>query len=262
MTGADGAAGDGGRTFGPDGYGARGSLRGRALRSVEARAEGRVHSLRLADGAFAGVSSRAVRVVVVALDPILEAGVASALWSCPGVRLVVGGEPAEVAVVVSDEVDGEVLDLLAETGQGDGAPRMLLVATDLAPGTALRAVEAGVCGLLKRQEAARDRLSLAVRAVADGTCTVPLDLLDALLEQAEVSGQGAPEVSAGPVPVLSDRERTVLRMAADGHDAVEIGHELAYSVRTVTGITHNVAQRLSLRNRAQVVAFALRAGLI
>lgn len=98
-------------------------------------------------------------------------------------------------------------------------------------------------------------------AAASGDCTVPPDLLDGLLEQ-RTEDAGAGVADAWGAAGLSDRERAVLRLVAEGHETSEIAGRLSYSVRTVTTVMHNVTQRFRLRNRAHAVAYALRAGLL
>jgi DNA-binding NarL/FixJ family response regulator len=61
---------------------------------------------------------------------------------------------------------------------------------------------------------------------------------------------------------LTERELSVLRLLADGHDTAEVGRQLFYSERTVKNIVHDVTSRLDLRNRTHAVAYALRQGLI
>uniref|UniRef100_UPI0015861C46 response regulator transcription factor n=1 Tax=Streptomyces sp. TRM64462 TaxID=2741726 RepID=UPI0015861C46 len=71
---------------------------------------------------------------------------------------------------------------------------------------------------------------------------------------------GTPTAWAGAS--LDDRERSVLRLVADGHETNEIAKRLCYSPRTVTTVVHDITQRFRLRNRAHAVAYALRTGLL
>ncbi|MYT22432.1 DNA-binding response regulator, partial [Streptomyces sp. SID7760] len=71
-------------------------------------------------------------------------------------------------------------------------------------------------------------------------------------------GGSDPWAAAG----LSDRERSVLRLVADGHETNEIAKQLCYSPRTVTSVVHDITQRFRLRNRAHAVAYAMRVGLL
>ncbi|PWS40804.1 helix-turn-helix transcriptional regulator [Streptomyces sp. ZEA17I] len=202
-----------------------------------------------------------VRVSVVAEDPVLEAGTLSALASSQEVLPAVGDELPDVTVVVVDRVADPVLDLLRRTRAADHRPEVVLVATELGPPEALHAIATGARGLLRRRETSGPRLAHAVLAAASGDCTVPPDLLDGLLEQ-RTEDAGAGVADAWGAAGLSERERAVLRLVAEGHETSEIAGRLSYSVRTVTTVMHNVTQRFRLRNRAHAVAYALRAGLL
>ncbi|MCO1578426.1 response regulator transcription factor [Crossiella sp. SN42] len=199
-----------------------------------------------------------VRVSVVALDPMLEAGATGALHSCPDLAVAGPGEPPEVTVVIVDAVADSVLDLVRETRDGPDRPEVVLVATDLAPAEALHAIAAGARGLLRRREASADRLARTVLAAAGGDCTVPPDLLDELLEH---RARPVPRAGIGGV-ALNEREREVLRLVADGRETGEIAQQLCYSPRTVVSVVHDITHRFRLRNRAHAVAYALRAGLL
>ncbi|MFI9005976.1 response regulator transcription factor [Actinosynnema sp. NPDC053489] len=201
------------------------------------------------------VDSAVVPVAVVAGDPVLEAGAASALRGHPDLVVVpaADAESARVVVVMADEVGREVLDL-ARSCRG----AVVLVVADLTPAQALHAVLAGVRGLLRRRDAGPERLARAVLAAAVGDCTVPPDLLDRL----QGGGDGASAVPALAGAGLSDRERAVLTLVAEGHETGEIARKLCYSPRTVTTVVHDITHRFRLRNRAHAVAYALRAGLL
>ncbi|QUF07700.1 response regulator transcription factor [Actinosynnema pretiosum subsp. pretiosum] len=185
---------------------------------------------------------------------MLEAGAASALRACPELVVVEGeaAESARVAVVLVDAVDREVLDL-ARARRG----AVVLVVAEVTAVQALHAVLAGVRGLLRRRDADARRLTRAVMAAAVGDCTVPPDLLDRL--QGAVGEPVSPALAGGG---LSERERAVLALVAEGRETGEIAKELCYSPRTVTTVVHDITRRFRLRNRAHAVAYALRAGLL
>ncbi|MFD3517547.1 response regulator transcription factor [Streptomyces sp. NPDC058657] len=207
-----------------------------------------------------------VRVSIAALDPVLEAGTRSTLLSNGDVTVILPGEQAEVAVVIVDRVTDQVLDIVLATRSAAHRPEIVLVATDLTPAEAMHAIAAGARGLLRRSEASPDRLARTVLAAAGGDCTVPPGLLDGLLEQGVGRGVRATPADAAPArwagSGLSDRERAVLRLVAEGRETGEIARELSYSPRTVTTVVHDITQRFRLRNRAHAVAYALRAGLL
>ncbi|MBQ6642291.1 MAG: helix-turn-helix transcriptional regulator, partial [Saccharopolyspora sp.] len=61
---------------------------------------------------------------------------------------------------------------------------------------------------------------------------------------------------------LTAREVEVVRLLAEGCDTEEIGSRLSYSERTVKNIVRAMMRNLDVRNRPQLVAHALRCGLI
>lgn len=202
-----------------------------------------------------------VRVSVMALDPVLEAGTRSALEDSPEVRPVTEEQRPDVTVVVVDRVADPVLDLVRRIRAAEHRPEVVLVAAELTPAEALHAIATGARGLLRRRATSGPRLAHAVLAAAGGDCAVPPDLLDGLLEhRAEGAAPHLP--GAWGAAGLCDRERAVLRLVADGRETSEIANELCYSVRTVTTVLHDITQRFRLKNRAHAVAYALRAGLL
>jgi DNA-binding NarL/FixJ family response regulator len=75
-------------------------------------------------------------------------------------------------------------------------------------------------------------------------------------------------VGDGPTPRvravarLTERERDVLALVAEGYSTREVASRLAYSERTIKNIVQDVTVRLSLRNRTQAVVYAVRNGWI
>ncbi len=203
-----------------------------------------------------------LRVGVLALDRMPDAGVTSALCGCPGVSVVLPGEVAEVMVLVVDEVTRAVIGRLRELRGAAHRPKVVLVAAEPTVAQAIDAIAAGASGLLRRREVEPARLARAVRAAAGGDCAVPPDVLAALLEQGGGRAFPAAAPGGGPGEGLSAREQAVLTLIAEGRETDEIAKELCYSPRTVVGVVQDVTQRLRLRNRAHAVAYALRAGLL
>ena len=61
---------------------------------------------------------------------------------------------------------------------------------------------------------------------------------------------------------LTDREREVLRMVAEGLTTKEIAGRLEISVRTVESHRANLMRKLDLRSVARLTQFAIREGLV
>jgi DNA-binding NarL/FixJ family response regulator len=116
-------------------------------------------------------------------------------------------------------------------------------------------VDAGVSAVLLHPSLTPEALVASLRAVAAGTVMLPSDLLSRLLVYVrQTSGIGP----AG----LNARERSVLRLLADGSDTRGIAEDLCFSERTVKNVVHDVLTKLNCRTRAQAVALATREGVI
>jgi DNA-binding NarL/FixJ family response regulator len=71
-----------------------------------------------------------------------------------------------------------------------------------------------------------------------------------------------PAADADPLASLSQRERTVLQLAAEGHSNAEIGEKLFISPRTAETHRTNLLRKLGLQTQTDLVRFAIRKGLI
>jgi DNA-binding NarL/FixJ family response regulator len=112
----------------------------------------------------------------------------------------------------------------------------------------------------------REALDAGVRAFV--VKEAPLEGLQRALETVAAGGRYVdPVVSASLLladegPSLTDRERAVLRLIADGYSYDEAGKELFISPETVRAHVAKSLTKLGARTRTQAVAEALRAGLI
>jgi len=61
---------------------------------------------------------------------------------------------------------------------------------------------------------------------------------------------------------LTDREREVLRLIANGHSNREIGEMLVISINTAEAHRGHIMQKLNLHTRAELVKYAIKSGLI
>ena len=144
--------------------------------------------------------------------------------------------------MVTDEVDADALQAIRSLRR-EGAVGVALLVTRLDDRGLLSAVEAGVAGILRRNQATMANILATIRSVAAGEGTVPPDMLARLLDQVGHL-QHACWRRAGLPSGLTERELSVLRLLADGYDTNEVSGELFYSERTVKNIIHDVTSRL------------------
>jgi DNA-binding NarL/FixJ family response regulator len=205
--------------------------------------------------------SERIPVYVFASDPVSQAGIASQLRSRPEIHVIDDVDAAQVAVVMVDEVDEPAVNVVRAL-QRNGCPQVVLVVSRLEDGGLMAAVEAGACGILRRNEARPDRLVAMVETAAAGDGSMPPDVLGRLLTQMGRLQRQVLSPRGITFSGLTQRELDVLRLVADGHDTADIAHQLAYSERTIKNIIHEVTTRLNLKNRSHAVAYVVREGLI
>jgi len=204
-----------------------------------------------------------IPVVVSAADPLSRAGIISQLRRAQGFSVATEDEPPgdAVALVVADDLDAEVLAQMRGL-RGRGVRRIVLLISRVDDRALLAAAEAGVTGVVRRNDATPGNLSAAIRSAAAGEGTLPPDLLGRLLRQVGQLQRQVLSPRGLTFSGLTEREAAVLRLLADGFDTAEVGRRLFYSERTVKNIIHDVTSRLELRNRSHAVAYAIREGLI
>ncbi|HEY7023482.1 MAG TPA: response regulator transcription factor [Candidatus Limnocylindrales bacterium] len=204
-----------------------------------------------------------IDVSVWAPDPLSRAGTVAQLRHAPGLRVLQDGQEPEgaVALVVADEIDAETLHVIRGLKRG-GAIGIALLATRLDDRGLLSAVEAGVAGILRRNQATMPNIVATIRSVAAGEGTVPPDMLARLMNQVGTLQRQVLAPRGLTFSGLTERELSVLRLLAEGYDTNEVGSQLYYSERTVKNIIHDMTSRLELRNRTHAVAYAIKQGLI
>jgi DNA-binding NarL/FixJ family response regulator len=206
-------------------------------------------------------ATETVCVRIDARDPISEAGVRMQLRARPEIRLALAGQVAQVLVAVADSVDEETTRWLRGLHREDGLPVVLV--SGRVDGQALSAlVEAGVRAVLRRPEATSDRLVGAVRAAMAGHGELPPELLRLLLDHLAGLNRHVLNPRGYSFTGLTERERAVLQLLADGMSTREVAVRLSYSERTIKTVIQDLTLRLQLRNRTQAVAYALRNGWI
>lgn len=118
-------------------------------------------------------------------------------------------------------------------------------------------VHAGASGYVVKGAPPTDLLA-AIRSVHQGQAYLYPSLAKKLLE--EYLSRAKEEKEA--YDDLTDREREVLRLIAEGRTSKEIAEHLYLSVHTVERHRQNIMGKLRLHNRAELIKYAIRKGLI
>jgi two-component system response regulator NreC len=124
---------------------------------------------------------------------------------------------------------------------------------------------AGAAGYLTKQ-AASDELVEAINTVARGHIYLQPALARWLLEDYQRLASEKPLSSennhAVGLDILSDREREVLELVAQGLNNNEIGQRLELSPKTIARHRERIMNRLNLHSRTELVKFAIKTGLV
>lgn len=149
-------------------------------------------------------------------------------------------------------MDGvEALRLLRER---NNPARVLIVTSFTEQRTVVPALRAGAAGYVYK-DIDPDALAGAIRSVHAGHVLLQPEVAGALLAQDDVgNGQGRGTA-------LTDREREVLALIADGRSNREIARALVLSEKTVKTHVSNILMKLDLADRTQAALWAVRHGI-
>lgn len=214
--------------------------------------------------------SGCITVVLADDHGIVRAGLRALLDHQPDICVV--GEAADgptavqvtleqkTAVVVSDlSMPGGGLETIRAITQLGLLTRVLVLTVHAEERYLLPVLEAGGSGYVRKASAHTDLLD-AIRTVARGEVFLDPAATKTLLRGYLGRVRTGDELDLGEV--LSDREKEVVRLTAEGHTAQQAGDILSLSPKTIETYRHRAMQKLGLTNRAELVRYALRAGLL
>lgn len=120
-------------------------------------------------------------------------------------------------------------------------------------------LKAGAAGYILKK-AAGVELASAIRSVHAGQSflypSVAKTVIDRYLHE------GESDETERQLDQLSDREKEVLKLLAEGQSNAEIAGLLCLSVKTVMSHRASIMEKLDIHNRTDLVKFAIRAGLV
>ena len=139
----------------------------------------------------------------------------------------------------------------------DNGARILILTTFDLDEYVYEALSAGASGFVLKDDSP-EQLLAAIRTVAAGDALLSPTVTKKVIKQFARHPRPAPPKALGE---LSERERDVFRLMAEGMSNSEIGQALFISETTVkTHVTH-ILQKLGLRDRVQAVVLAYQTGV-
>jgi two-component system, NarL family, response regulator NreC len=203
---------------------------------------------------------------------ILRSGLKMLINAQPDMEVVSEAPDGDRAVQAARDTRPQValLDLTMPGCGGVGAleeiarccpnTRVLILSMHDDPAYLRSVLAAGASGyVLKR--AVDTELLAAIRAVHRGGVFIDPSLAHVFVQDAldkAATGGRAPR----SLNILSERERQVLGLVAQGYGSQEIAKQILVSVKTVETYRARIAEKLGLRTRSEIVRFAVHMGLL
>ena len=219
-----------------------------------------------------GVRVEMIRVVIVDDQPLVRAGFRMVLGAQPDMTVTgEAGDGAEaLRLLRQTEADVVVMDIRMPVMDGveatrrlcaePGGPRVLVLTTFDTDEDAFAALQAGASAFLLKNVPPPELLA-AIRVVAEGDAVVAPRVTRRLLDR--FAGQlSQPSPAGDGLAGLTDREREVVLLVAQGLSNAEVAARLYIAETTVKTHVGRVLTKLGLRDRVQLVVMAYETGLV
>lgn len=220
----------------------------------------------MTDHPTAGAPDAPIRILIADDHEVVRIGLASLLDGQPGLQVVAQAESGDEAVRLArrHRPDVVVMDIRMPNGSGIDACRTItaemegmpvIMLTSHADSEALfDAIDAGASGYVLKRIGTTELID-AVRTVAAGGSlldpTMTRRVLDRLRNASRVE-------EAGAFSELTDQERRVLAIIADGSSNREIAERMGLAEKTVRNYVSSILAKLALASRSQAAAYAIR----
>ena len=210
------------------------------------------------------------RIVLADDHSVMRQGLRALLESEAGFTIVGEAADGQVAVEMVEQLRPDVLvvdlvmpklgglDVLREVGRRSPSTRVIVLSMHANEAYVQEALHNGAAGYVLKDSDAADLIQ-AIRGVLAGRRYLSASISErAIYAYSRRSGQGTLDL----YETLTNREREVLRLVAEGHTSPEIATTLCIGVRTAESHRANLMRKLGLRSQAEVIRFALRRGLV
>ncbi len=150
------------------------------------------------------------------------------------------------------------LEATRQVSQRSPQTRVVILSMHANEAYVLEALRNGAAGYVLKDSSAAD-LVHAVREVVAGR-----RYLSAPLSERAIAAyiQKASDVTTDPYEMLTNREREVLHLAAEGYTNAEIADQLSISPRTAETHRANLMHKLGLHTHTDLIRYALRRGIL
>ncbi len=120
-------------------------------------------------------------------------------------------------------------------------------------------IESGASGFISKVAASSELVS-GIRAVYKGDSYLSPSVAKLLVENYQLGG--VKQVGQDPYDELTEREREIFKLLAEGYSTQKIADMLVITRKTVEGHKTSLMAKLGIHNRIDLVKYALRKGIV
>jgi two-component system, NarL family, response regulator NreC len=212
-----------------------------------------------------------IRVVLADDHSVVRAGLRAVLGVAKDIEVIGEARSGREAVTLAERFNPDVIVMDLDMPELDGtaatkeivakglAARVLVLTMHTEDDYLVPLIEAGAAGYLVKSAADRELVD-AVRAVAHGDVYVRPAAARILARN--LTKKDAAATERDRFDKLTQREREVLRLVAQGYSAPEIGEKLFISPKTVDTYKQRIHEKIALMHRSDYVQFALKLGIL
>ena len=223
---------------------------------------------RVGVGAGGHVNEPSIAVLIGPMHPALEGVVRLAAGAVPGVDQIIvvesgrlpPGSKTRITIAVVDLIDSNALVGVRAMSETDPDMRIVALADRLNPVRALDLMRLGAYAFI-RTDVAINELPETLGRVGRGERVISPEVERLAVNGLGLCVQRARSVS-GLAPSITERERQVLELVAEGFTIGQIGRRLGISPRTVEAHVAKLYRKLTVRTRLQAITRGSSLGLI
>ncbi|MEQ9077546.1 MAG: response regulator transcription factor [Sandaracinaceae bacterium] len=210
-----------------------------------------------------------LRAVLVDDHRLVRAGLRRLLEGHPRVEVVGEAGEGRAALSLLEELEPDLLvtdiglpglnglDVAKQALAANPKLAVIVLSVHAEPAYVHRALELGVRGYVLK-DGAPEELALAVDAIDRGGKYLSPSVASAVVDT--LVGGGT--IGTTPLDLLTDRQREILQLIAEGKSTKEIASTLFISIKTVESHRAQLAKKLDAKNVAELTRLAVRYGLI
>jgi DNA-binding NarL/FixJ family response regulator len=203
-----------------------------------------------------------IRVVLADDHPLILEGIRALISEAPGIEVVgeaTNGDDA-VSIVLAEHPDVAILDVRMPGIDGVEATRrivrdlpstrVIVLSAQADAEIAVQALRAGAVGFLPK-DAFGTTLLDGIRSAASGEVALTPDIMSSVVRELH---------APAPTSELSEGDRRLLHLVANGSTNTQIAREMSVSVSTVKAHLSALFRKLGARDRASAIAICFRKG--